>query len=272
MGFHGLMRWWLVFAGFLCCCEGFKFIVGGKGGWVEKPSEEYNQWAGRNRFQVNDTLFFKYQKGVGSVLVVAKDDYFSCNTEKPIMKMDDGESEFKFDRSGPFFFISGNKTSCDHGQKLIVVVLSPNHFKPHPAVPPASPPKSASPGPSLPPASSPNSPSPVANAPTPAKTPELSPTPAHSPEQSPAPSPQPNSPTTSPNPSSPTSSPPVPATTPSSPSTSTPATSPSASTSTPASIISPAPTRSSATVIAPSTVTLSSVVITILIIALGRLY
>ncbi|CBI20278.3 unnamed protein product, partial [Vitis vinifera] len=75
------MRWWLVFAGFLCCCEGFKFIVGGKGGWVENPSEEYNQWAGRNRFQVNDTLFFKYQKGVGSVLVVEKDDYFSCNTE-----------------------------------------------------------------------------------------------------------------------------------------------------------------------------------------------
>ncbi|XP_059669428.1 early nodulin-like protein 2 [Cornus florida] len=55
--------------------------------------------------------FFMYKNGSDSVLVV----YDKCNTEKPIMKMDDGDSVFKFDRSGPFFFISGNKDNCQKG-------------------------------------------------------------------------------------------------------------------------------------------------------------
>lgn len=33
-----------------------EFHVGDKDGWVVKPSEDYNHWAQRNRFQVNDTL------------------------------------------------------------------------------------------------------------------------------------------------------------------------------------------------------------------------
>ncbi|XP_059664229.1 early nodulin-like protein 18 [Cornus florida] len=82
---------------------------------------------------------FKYKNGSNSVLVVKKDDYDKCNTEKPIMKMDDGDSVFKFDRSGPFFFISGNKDNSQKDQKLIVVVLAiRNHNKfPPVAVPPA---------------------------------------------------------------------------------------------------------------------------------------
>ena len=32
------------------------FDVGGKDGWVINPSESYNHWAERNRFQVNDSL------------------------------------------------------------------------------------------------------------------------------------------------------------------------------------------------------------------------
>ncbi|XP_059669431.1 early nodulin-like protein 2 [Cornus florida] len=59
--------------------------------------------------------FFKYKNGSDFVLVVKKDDYDKCNTEKLIMKMDDGDSVFKFDRSGPFFFISGNKDNCQKG-------------------------------------------------------------------------------------------------------------------------------------------------------------
>ncbi|XP_059631929.1 early nodulin-like protein 18 [Cornus florida] len=58
----------------------------------------------------------------------------------PIMKMDDGDSVFKFDRSGPFFFISGNKDNCQKGQKLIVVVLAVRnqHKSPPVAISPAS--------------------------------------------------------------------------------------------------------------------------------------
>jgi len=36
--------------------EARQYDVGGRDGWVAKPSEDYNHWAQRNRFQVNDTL------------------------------------------------------------------------------------------------------------------------------------------------------------------------------------------------------------------------
>ncbi|CAK7322752.1 unnamed protein product [Dovyalis caffra] len=54
----------MLFMGFLLgLSQGYKFYVGGRDGWVTNPSENYNHWAERNRFQVNDTLFFKYKKG-----------------------------------------------------------------------------------------------------------------------------------------------------------------------------------------------------------------
>ncbi|CAB4303904.1 unnamed protein product [Prunus armeniaca] len=104
--------------------QAYKFIVGGKDGWILSPSENFNHWAERHRFQVNDTLLFKYKKGSDSVLVVTKEDYFSCNTKTPKQSLTDGDSIFKFERSGPFFFISGNAENCQKGQKLIVVVLA----------------------------------------------------------------------------------------------------------------------------------------------------
>ncbi|KAL0306520.1 UNVERIFIED_CONTAM: Early nodulin-like protein 3 [Sesamum radiatum] len=116
----------VVFAAFTShsSSHAYQLIVGGKDGWVINPSENYNHWAGRLRFQVNDTLLFKYKKGSDSVLVVNNQDYDTCNTANPILRLDDGNSVFKFDRSGPFFFISGNKSNCDKGQKLIIVVLA----------------------------------------------------------------------------------------------------------------------------------------------------
>ncbi|KAF1897440.1 hypothetical protein Lal_00035145 [Lupinus albus] len=100
------------------------FYVGGSAGWVPNPAQNYNEWAGRNRFQINDTLVFKYNKGSDSVLEVTKEDYDGCNKSNPIKKFEDGETEFKFDRSGPFYFISGENGNCEKGEKLIVVVLA----------------------------------------------------------------------------------------------------------------------------------------------------
>ncbi|GLT56159.1 hypothetical protein SLA2020_292260 [Shorea laevis] len=123
---------------------------------------------GRNRFQVNDTLFFRYKKGSDSVLVVSKEDYFSCNIKNPIKSLTDGNSEFKFDRSGPFFFISGHVNNCNKGQKLIVVVLAVRHKHHYPPLPSPSPsPPAMSPAPVIdsplsPPVSSPPSESPKA--------------------------------------------------------------------------------------------------------------
>ncbi|KAH6835543.1 early nodulin-like protein 1 [Perilla frutescens var. hirtella] len=148
----------------------YQFVVGGKNGWVVNPSENYNQWSGRMRFQVNDTLLFKYKSGTDSVLVVNKDDYDKCNTANPSLKLDDGNSIFKLDRSGPFYFISGNKPNCDQGQKLIVVVLSLRTPPSPPKVPSptAAPPKGSSSSPPSSPGSSPPSPpSPSSGAPAP---------------------------------------------------------------------------------------------------------
>ncbi|KAL9383331.1 hypothetical protein Peur_023654 [Populus x canadensis] len=221
------------------------FDVGGKDGWVINPSESYNHWAERNRFQVNDSLVFKYNKGSDSVLRVTKDDYSSCNTKKPLKTMDSGSSVFQFDKSGPFFFISGNEDNCRKGQKLIVVVLAVRKKQTStPAYPPAISPKAPSPeghnpaqAPSRssapiakPPTSShvpsvsPVSPSPIANAPSsnaPTGAPGASPVPLKSPSplaNTPSPSYHPvasPTPARSPSPSSPTPAKPPSSSTPS---------------------------------------------------------
>ncbi|KAJ7948331.1 Early nodulin-like protein [Quillaja saponaria] len=146
--------------------QAVKFDVGGKDGWVLKPSEDYNHWAESNRFQVNDTLFFKYKKGSDSILVVTKYDYYSCNTKNPIQTLNDGDSTFKFDRSGPFFFISGNGDNCQKGQRVTIVVLAARD-KPH-RPPPSSPTPVASPPAVVP---SPKAESPKVASPQPSRSP-----------------------------------------------------------------------------------------------------
>ncbi|KAL6553460.1 hypothetical protein OROGR_007302 [Orobanche gracilis] len=226
------------------CCYGHQFVVGGKDGWVLNPSENYNHWAERNRFQVNDTLrqwihhskiigatmnhqknngrtffflifdlrqndvvltkmastrrrfdtffvpelfggaralsclMFKYKKGSDSVVVVNKNDYYNCNnTGNSILKFKNGNSVFKFEHSGPFYFISGIKANCDRGQKLVVVVLAVRNRHPTAHSPIAPPPKGSSP-----------SPSPATGSPAPGiSTPSRSPSDgAHSPSRSPS--------------------------------------------------------------------------------------
>lgn len=190
----------LLLSCFLFSSQASKFYVGGRDGWVLHPSENYTHWTQKNRFQINDTLVFKYKKGSDSVLVVNKDDYYNCNTKNPIKKLEEGDSEYKLDKSGPFFFISGKEQNCEKGQKLIVTVLSVKHSNTShqnpppktpiaptqaptpssshtPKVPPSPAPSSSSPGPSI--ATSPISQGPVTN------TPETSPSPSFSPLISP---------------------------------------------------------------------------------------
>ncbi|KAJ4875655.1 hypothetical protein Rs2_40673 [Raphanus sativus] len=168
-----------------------RFYVGGSRGWVMNPRESYNTWAERNRFQVNDTLYFKYAKGSDSVQQVMKADYDGCNIRNPLEKFDNGESEVTLNRSGPFFFISGNQDRCLKGQKLIVVVLAIRHPKKVP-VSPAQPPKAHSPDSPVAPAKAPStaqppkSHSPVSPV-APAKGPSTAEAPkAHSPVSPPA--------------------------------------------------------------------------------------
>ncbi|CAL9117091.1 unnamed protein product [Musa acuminata var. zebrina] len=144
-----------VIMGLVTSSEASVYDVGGRDGWVPNPSESYDGWAGRNRFLVNDKLVFRYRKDADSVLVVTKQDYDACNGGNPIQKLEGGDSEFKLDRSGPFFFISGTPGNCQKGQKLQVVVLAVRNVKPAPS-PPAPPP--AIPPSPLPPSERPTSP------------------------------------------------------------------------------------------------------------------
>ncbi|CAL9116236.1 unnamed protein product [Musa textilis] len=187
-----------VLMGLVTSSGAYVFYVGGRDGWVPNPSESYDSWAGRNRFQVNDTLVFRYSNGTDSVLVVTKQDYDACNVSNPIQKLEGGDSMFSLDRSGPFFFISGVPDNCRKGQKLVVVVLAVrNGGKPSPS-PPSPPPAAVSPSPLTPsepptssPASPPPSPPPAAVSPsplTPSEPPTSSPTSSPPGSLSPSPS------------------------------------------------------------------------------------
>ncbi|GFZ12502.1 early nodulin-like protein 9 [Actinidia rufa] len=51
---------------------------------------------------------FEYPAEKDSVLQVTKKDYTNCNTASPMREFkDNGHTVFKFDQSGPFYFISG---------------------------------------------------------------------------------------------------------------------------------------------------------------------
>lgn len=105
---------------------------------------------------------FRYKQGSDSVLVVTKDDYYSCNTKNPITSLTNGDSDFKFDRSGPFFFITGNVENCQKGQKLHAVVLAVRNKRHHGTTPP-------SPSPALMPRSLVPTPTPAAESESPAQ-------------------------------------------------------------------------------------------------------
>ncbi|KAI4366137.1 hypothetical protein MLD38_022055 [Melastoma candidum] len=184
----------------------FEFTVGGSNNGWSVPSDPnvnvLNQWAERNRFRITDSIVFAYAPGDDSVLYVNQDDYKSCNTTSPIAKYVDGHTVFKFNHSGPFYFISGNKDKCLKNEKLVVIVLADRSQKgvaPSPppsesteASPPApSPSVEPSPAPSGTEGTSPPSPSPSAEqtpSPSPSETSGSNPTTAPAPAEAEAPS------------------------------------------------------------------------------------
>ncbi|CAK7323149.1 unnamed protein product [Dovyalis caffra] len=100
-----------------------EFLVGGEGGWIipKKDGQMYNEWASNNRFKVDDTVHFKYNKD--SVLVVTEEEYQKCRSAHPIFFSNNGDTVFKLDQPGLFYFISGVAGHCERGQKMIIKVL-----------------------------------------------------------------------------------------------------------------------------------------------------
>ncbi|KAJ3702255.1 hypothetical protein LUZ61_005960 [Rhynchospora tenuis] len=121
----GVLLVGVLIGAWLSSCMAYDFYVGDRHGWSPNPSEPFNNWASRNRFQVKDKLVFNYETEHDSVLLVSKEQHDSCNTTSSYLKLEGGHSTFAFSRSGPFYFISGNSTRCkDNGEKLIVIVMA----------------------------------------------------------------------------------------------------------------------------------------------------
>lgn len=64
---------------------------------------------------------FKYEKD--SVLVVTEEEYEKCKASRPLFFSNNGDTVFKFERPGLFYFISGVQGHCPRGQKMIIKVL-----------------------------------------------------------------------------------------------------------------------------------------------------
>ncbi|PON44058.1 Phytocyanin domain containing protein [Parasponia andersonii] len=104
----------------------FEFQVGGTNGWVIPPSNDtkvYNDWASDNRFQLGDTIRFRY--GKDSVMEVTEEDYKKCNSSHPNFFSNTGNTVFKLNHTGPFYFISGAFEHCQKGQRMIIKVKTP---------------------------------------------------------------------------------------------------------------------------------------------------
>ncbi|CAN0912232.1 Early nodulin-like protein 1 [Linum grandiflorum] len=129
--------------------EAREILVGGKESktfWKVPGGNLTNldYWAEPLRFSPGDVLVWSLEAKQGSVLQVKKDAYESCDKTNPIKEVKDGDEKVTLDRSGPFYFISGEESKCNNGLKLEVVVLSDHHhrrelnFPPSPAPSPAS--------------------------------------------------------------------------------------------------------------------------------------
>ncbi|XXG79761.1 hypothetical protein AAC387_Pa09g0761 [Persea americana] len=104
-----------------------EFEVGGSNGWTvptDSKALSLNQWASTKRFQIGDTLLFVYQPRQDSVLHVNKDAYANCSTASFITRFTDGRTSFKFNESGPYYFISGIEENCHKNEKMKVIVMA----------------------------------------------------------------------------------------------------------------------------------------------------
>ncbi|OMO63837.1 Plastocyanin-like protein [Corchorus olitorius] len=105
---------------------GAEYDVNGDDGWIvpkhNSDNQMYNKWASSNRFKVNDTIRFMYKKD--SVLVVREAEYDKCQAPShPEFFSNNGDTVFRLDRPGLFYFMSGVTGHCQKGQKMIIKVL-----------------------------------------------------------------------------------------------------------------------------------------------------
>ncbi|KAI5000385.1 hypothetical protein ZWY2020_004974 [Hordeum vulgare] len=102
--------------------QAYVFYAGGRDGWVVDPAEL--QPLGRAQ-PVSDQRHHRVcarrgrgrGRGADSVLLVTEPDFDACNTRNlSAVWRTPGPLGFRFDRSGAFFFISGDEDRCQKGR------------------------------------------------------------------------------------------------------------------------------------------------------------
>lgn len=58
-------------------------------------------------------------------MVVTEEEYQKCRSSHPFFYSNNGDTIFKLERPGLFYFISGVSGHCERGQKMIIKVLEP---------------------------------------------------------------------------------------------------------------------------------------------------
>ncbi|KMZ58846.1 Early nodulin-like protein 3 [Zostera marina] len=104
------------------------FDVGDDSGWVvpnDHNDSRYNDWASTNRFITGDTLRFRYRKKDSLMVVGTKKEYRDCNTSQPLYFANNGDTVYKLNAPGTYYFISGILGHCQDGERMIVKVMNP---------------------------------------------------------------------------------------------------------------------------------------------------
>lgn len=57
-------------------------------------------------------------------MAVTDAEYKKCNSTRPIFFSNTGNTVYRFNHSGSFYFISGVSGHCEKGQRMIVKVMS----------------------------------------------------------------------------------------------------------------------------------------------------
>nr|XP_009381441.1 PREDICTED: mavicyanin-like [Musa acuminata subsp. malaccensis] len=118
--------------------EAAVYSVGDVVGWTILGSPNYTAWAISKRFDMGDTIVFKYNKNFHNVLEVSKADYKACNAASPIAAYTSGNDPITLKRRGHHFFICGVPGHCSAGQKVDVRIAKRTASSAAPSVSPAA--------------------------------------------------------------------------------------------------------------------------------------
>lgn len=55
--------------------------------------------------------------------MVSEKEYEKCKSDRPLFFENNGNTTYKFERPGMFYFISGVSGHCTRGQKMVIKVL-----------------------------------------------------------------------------------------------------------------------------------------------------